>query len=234
MIFAGIVAGGSGTRMKNVGVPKQFIRILGKPMIIYTVQKFAEQRHINDIYIGIKTDWHEFMDQLLEEYQIDRQRVHVIDGGSDRNETVMNIVSAIKAKHRVKKGDIILTHDAVRPFVTEKIIEDNIIGALKYSACGTYVKCIDTIIRSNDAETVDSTLDRSTLYRAQTPQSFDITLLDKYYNQLDDEQKSKLTDTCSIFTSVGEKIHIVEGDVINIKITTENDLIIANLLATRV
>lgn len=234
MIFAGIVAGGSGTRMKSVGVPKQFIRILGKPMIIYTVQKFAEQRHINDIYIGIKPDWHEFMDQLLEEYQIDRQRVHVIDGGSDRNETVMNIVSAIKAKHRVKKGDIILTHDAVRPFVTEKIIEDNIIGALKYSACGTYVKCIDTIIRSNDAETVDSTLDRSTLYRAQTPQSFDITLLDKYYNQLDDEQKSKLTDTCSIFTSVGEKIHIVEGDVINIKITTENDLIIANMLATRV
>lgn len=234
MIFAGIVAGGSGTRMKSVGVPKQFIRILGKPMIIYTVQKFAEQRHINDIYIGIKPDWHEFMDQLLEEYQIDRQRVHVIDGGSDRNETVMNIVSAIKAKHRVKKGDIILTHDAVRPFVTEKIIEDNIIGALKYSACGTYVKCIDTIIRSNDAETVDSTLDRSTLYRAQTPQSFDITLLDKYYNQLDDEQKSKLTDTCSIFTSVGEKIHIVDGDVINIKITTENDLIIANLLATRV
>lgn len=234
MIFAGIVAGGSGTRMKSVGVPKQFIRILGKPMIIYTVQKFAEQRHINDIYIGIKPDWHEFMDQLLEEYQIDRQRVHVIDGGSDRNETVMNIVSAIKAKHMVKKGDIILTHDAVRPFVTEKIIEDNIIGALKYSACGTYVKCIDTIIRSNDAETVDSTLDRSTLYRAQTPQSFDITLLDKYYNQLDDEQKSKLTDTCSIFTSVGEKIHIVEGDVINIKITTENDLIIANLLATRV
>lgn len=234
MIFAGIVAGGSGTRMKSVGVPKQFIRILGKPMIIYTVQKFAEQRHINDIYIGIKPDWHEFMDQLLEEYKIDRQRVHVIDGGSDRNETVMNIVSAIKAKHRVKKGDIILTHDAVRPFVTEKIIEDNIIGALKYSACGTYVKCIDTIIRSNDAETVDSTLDRSTLYRAQTPQSFDITLLDKYYNQLDDEQKSKLTDTCSIFTSVGEKIHIVDGDVINIKITTENDLIIANLLATRV
>ncbi len=234
MIFAGIVAGGSGTRMKSVGVPKQFIRILGKPMIIYTVQKFAEQLHINDIYIGIKPDWHEFMDQLLEEYQIDRQRVHVIDGGSDRNETVMNIVSAIKAKHRVKKGDIILTHDAVRPFVTEKIIEDNIIGALKYSACGTYVKCIDTIIRSNDAETVDSTLDRSTLYRAQTPQSFDITLLDKYYNQLDDEQKSKLTDTCSIFTSVGEKIHIVDGDVINIKITTENDLIIANLLATRV
>ena len=105
---------------------------------------------------------------------------------------------------------------------------------MKYSACGTYVKCIDTIIRSNDAETVDSTLDRSTLYRAQTPQSFDITLLDKYYNQLDDEQKSKLTDTCSIFTSVGEKIHIVEGDVINIKITTENGLIIANLLATRV
>lgn len=234
MIFAGIVAGGSGTRMKSVGVPKQFIRILGKPMIIYTVQKFAQQRHINEIYIGIKPDWHEFMDKLLDEYDIDRQRVHVIDGGADRNETVMNIVAAIKSVHRIKKGDIILTHDAVRPFVTEKIIEDNIIGALKYSACGTYVQCIDTVVSSGDGDTVDSTLDRSKLYRAQTPQSFDITLLDKYYGELDSEQKAKLTDTCSIFTAVGEKIHIVQGDVINIKITTENDLIIANLLATRV
>ena len=234
MIFAGIVAGGSGTRMKSIGVPKQFIRILGKPIIIYTVQKFAAQRHINEIYIGIKPDWHEFMDKLLDEYQIDRQRVRVIDGGADRNETVMNIVSAIKSEHPIKKGDIILTHDAVRPFVTERIIEDNIIGALKYSACGTYVRCTDTVISSADGETADTTLDRSTLFRAQTPQSFDITLLDKYYSELDDEQKSKLTDTCSIFTAVGEKIHIIGGDVINIKITTENDLIIASLLATRV
>jgi MFS superfamily sulfate permease-like transporter len=131
-------------------------------------------------------------------------------------------------------GVVCLAILIVWPFVTEKIIEDNIIGALKYSACGTYVKCIDTIIRSNDAETVDSTLDRSTLYRAQTPQSFDITLLDKYYSELTDEQKSSLTDTCSIFTAKGEKIHIVEGDAINIKITTDSELSIAKLLASRV
>jgi len=234
MIFAGIVAGGSGTRMKNAGVPKQFIRILGKPIIIYTVEKFAAQKHINEIYIGIKPDWHEFMDKLLDEYSVDRSRVKVIDGGSDRNDTVMKIVAAIKAAHPIKKGDIILTHDAVRPFLTEKMIEDNIIGAFKYAACGTYVKCVDTVVRSDDGETVDGTLDRSCLYRAQTPQSFDITLLDKYYSELDDEQKSKLTDTCSIFTAKGEKIHIVEGNAINIKITTDSDLIIAKLLASRV
>lgn len=234
MIFAGIVAGGSGTRMKNAGVPKQFIRILGKPIIIYTVLKFAEQKHINEIYIGIKPDWHEFMDTLLDEYNIDRQRVKIIDGGSDRNETVMNIVAAIKAAHKVQKGDIILTHDAVRPFLTDKMIEENIIGALKYSACGTYVKCVDTIVSSQNGEVVDGALDRSCLYRAQTPQSFDITLLDKYYSELDDEQKAQLTDTCSIFTAAGEKIHIIEGDALNIKITTDRDLILAKLLASRV
>lgn len=234
MIFAGIVAGGSGTRMKSVGVPKQFLRILGKPIIIYTVQKFAEQKHIDEICIGIKPDWHEFMDKLLDEFKIDTDRVKVVDGGSDRNDTVMNIVRSIKARHKIKQGDIILTHDAVRPFVTDKIIRDNIVAALKYSACSTYVRCVDTVISSQDGETVDSTLDRSTLFRAQTPQSFDITLLDKYYSQLSDEQRSALTDTAGIFTAVGEKIHIVEGDVINIKVTTENDLILANLLATRV
>ena len=158
----------------------------------------------------------------------------MIDGGSDRNSTVMNIVNAIKSQFAVKKGDIILTHDAVRPFLTDRMIEENIIAALKYSACGTYVKCVDTIISAPDGEVVESTLDRSTLYRAQTPQSFDITLLDKYYSELDDEQRAGLTDTCSIFTANGEKIHIVEGDAINIKITTDSDLIIAKLLATRV
>lgn len=234
MIFAGIVAGGSGTRMKSSNVPKQFIRVLDKPIIIYTVEKFAAQKHIDEIYIGIKPEWHEVMDTLLAEYRIDTKRVKVIDGGSDRNETVMNIVAAIKAAHKVKKGDIIITHDAVRPFLTDKMIEDNIIGALKYSACGTYVKCIDTVVSSQDGETVDETLDRSTLYRAQTPQSFDITLLDRYYSELDSEQRAMLTDTCSIFTAKGEKIHIVEGDAINIKITTDSDLIIAKLLASRV
>ena len=234
MIFAGIVAGGVGSRMKSSGVPKQFIRVLDKPIIIYTIEKFAAQKHINEIYIGIKPEWHTVMDGLLKEYRIDTERVRVVDGGSDRNETVMNIVKAIKADHKIKKGDIIITHDAVRPCVTDKMIEANIIAALKYSACGTYVKCIDTVVRSEDGETVDSTLDRSTLYRAQTPQSFDITLLDKYYSELTDEQKSCLTDTCSIFTAKGEKIHIVEGDAINIKITTDSDLIIAKLLASRV
>ena len=234
MIFAGIVAGGSGTRMKSSNVPKQFIRVLDKPIIIYTVEKFAAQKHIDEIYIGIKPEWHEVMDTLLAEYSIDTKRVKVIDGGSDRNATVMNIVSAIKAAHKVKKGDIILTHDAVRPFLTDKMIEDNIIGALKYSACGTYVKCVDTVVSSQGGETVDETLDRSRLYRAQTPQSFDITLLDKYYSELDENQKAQLTDTCSIFTAKGEKIHIVEGDAINIKITTDSDLIIAKLLASRV
>ncbi len=234
MIFAGIVAGGSGTRMKSSNVPKQFIRVLDKPIIIYTVEKFAAQKHIDEIYIGIKPEWHEVMDSLLTEYSIDTNRVKVVDGGGDRNQTVMNIVTAIKAAQKIKKGDIILTHDAVRPFLTEKMIEDNIIGALKYSACGTYVKCVDTVVSSNDGETVDTTLDRSSLYRAQTPQSFDITLLDKYYSELDEQQKAKLTDTCSIFTAMGEKIHIVEGNAINIKITTDSDLIIAKLLASRV
>lgn len=234
MIFAAIVAGGSGTRMKSAGVPKQFIRILGKPIIIYTIEKFAEQKHINKIYIGIKPDWHEYMDKLLDEYGIDASRVKVVDGGADRNATVMNIVAAIKSDNKIKKGDIILTHDAVRPFLSDKIIAENIIGALKYSACGTYVKCVDTIVGSDDGEVVDRTLDRSCLYMAQTPQSFDITLLEKYYNDLNYEQRATLTDTCGIFTAAGEKIHIVQGNAINIKVTTDNDLIIAKLLASRV
>ena len=115
MIFAGIVAGGSGTRMKSSNVPKQFIRVLDKPIIIYTVEKFAAQKHIDEIYIGIKPEWHEVMDTLLAEYSIDTKRVKVIDGGSDRNATVMNIVSAIKAAHNRRSLSFCLS---LLPFFT--------------------------------------------------------------------------------------------------------------------
>ena len=142
----------------------------------------------------------------------------------------MNIAEAIVAEHGKNEGDIILTHDAVRPFVTEKIIKDNIEAMREHSACGTYMPAADTIIRS-DGEKVRETLNRSELYQAQTPQTFRFGDLRRNYYSLSEEQKKKLTDTCSVFTACNEDIYLVVGDALNFKITTDSDLRMANALA---
>lgn len=230
MIFAGIVAGGCGSRVKSAVIPKQFIEIGGVPIIVRTVMAFLAVDSIDVVYVGIKPDWHEYTDELFERFGIDKKRVKVIDGGADRNETVINIANAIVADHRENEEDIILTHDAVRPFVTEKIIKDNIEAMAKHSACGTYMPAVDTIIKS-DGEKVKETLNRSELYQAQTPQTFRLGDLRRNYYSLSEEQNKKLTDTCSVFTACNEDIYLVVGDALNFKITTDSDLRMANALA---
>ncbi|WP_456028550.1 IspD/TarI family cytidylyltransferase [Ruminococcus sp.] len=230
MIFAGIVAGGCGSRVKSAVIPKQFIEIGGVPIIVRTVRAFLAVDSIDVVYVGIKPDWHEYTDKLFERFGIDKKRVRVINGGADRNGTVMNIANAIYAEYGENEKDIILTHDAVRPFVTEKIIRDNISAMAKHSACGTYMPAADTIIRS-DGEKVRETLNRSELYQAQTPQTFRLGELRRNYYSLSEEQNKKLTDTCSVFTACNEDIYLVVGDALNFKITTDSDLRMANALA---
>ena len=230
MIFAGIVAGGCGSRVKSAVIPKQFIEIGGVPVIVRTVKAFLAVTEIDMVYVGIKPDWHEYTDELFERFGIAKKRVKIIDGGADRNDTVMNIADTIVADHGENKEDIILTHDAVRPFVTEEIIRNNIGAMAKHSACGTYMPAADTIIRS-DGEKITETLNRSELYQAQTPQTFRLLDLRRNYESLSEEQKEKLTDTCSVFTACGKDIYLVVGDALNFKITTDSDLRMANALA---
>ena len=230
MIFAGIVAGGCGSRMKCADKPKQFLEIGNVPVLIRTVKAFLGVKKIDKIYVGIKADWHEYADEIFDEFGVVTERVKIIDGGADRNATVMAILDEITSEYECGNGDIILTHDAVRPFVSKKIIEDNIECAKKYKVCGTYIPAIDTIVKSTDANVVESSLTRSELYQAQTPQSFDIGALCVCRDRLSKEKLSILTDTCGIFTECGINIHIVEGDVQNFKITTDYDYKVANLL----
>lgn len=226
MIFAGIVAGGCGSRMKNCDKPKQFLEIGGKPVLIVTVESFLKVKAVDYVVVGVREEWLDYAKTLFEKYFGNEKRLIVTCGGSDRNDTVMKIVAAACEIHESSE-DIILTHDAVRPFVTEKVILDNISCAKKYGACGTYIPSVDTIVRSVSGENADESLDRSQLFRAQTPQSFRVPLLIECYAKLNENERSKLTDTCSIITACGKQIRIVQGDELNFKITTENDLVLA-------
>lgn len=232
MIFAGIVAGGVGNRMNLSGMPKQFLPLGSgnKPIIIHTLEKFILCEKFDFIYLGVHKEWLEYAEELLKKYNLISDKIFLVSGGKDRNSTIMNIIDEIEKNHGEDKNNIIVTHDAVRPFVTLRMIEENIEAVAMCGACDTVVPSVDTIIKSDGGEFIDSVPPRSAMYLGQTPQSFGISKFKELYGKLSDEQKSTLTDACKVFSCFGEKVKLIMGDTFNIKITTISDYKIANAI----
>ncbi|HJF21646.1 MULTISPECIES: D-ribitol-5-phosphate cytidylyltransferase [Mammaliicoccus] len=228
MIYAGILAGGIGSRMGNVPLPKQFLDLDGKPIIIHTVEKFLLTREFDKIYIATPQKWISHTKDTLNKFNINDDRVEVIKGGEDRNETIMNIIAAISEFKSVTDEDVIVTHDAVRPFLTRRIIKENIDLVLEHGAVDTVIPATDTIIESENKEDISSIPVRDHMYQGQTPQSFNINLLKNSYYNLSDEDKKILTDACKILVVLNKKVKLVDGELYNIKITTPYDLKVAN------
>lgn len=230
MIFGAILAGGIGSRMNISDMPKQFLPLGDRPIIIHTLEKFLMCNKIDKIYLGVHADWIFHMNDLLNEYKLDSENIKVVCGASNRNDTIQNVISDIEKTYGENDENIIITHDSVRPFVTLKMIEENIDALQKYDACDTVVPAVDTIVISNDNDIISSVPERKFMYQGQTPQSFKISLLKKLYNDLTDEEKNRLTDACKICVVGNIPVKMVEGDVSNLKITTVSDYKIAQAM----
>lgn len=228
MLYAVIAAGGTGSRM-GAEKPKQYINVGDKPIIAHTVQKFLDREEFRKIIVLCPVEWCDYTYELISKH-CKSDSVAVISGGSDRNETIMNSVRYIESTDGLSEDTVIVTHDAVRPFVTNEIISSHIEKCRFYDAIGTVIPATDTIIESFDGLTVDGTPDRSKLFQCQTPQTFKAKRLKELYENLTDDQKAILTDTCSVFSVSGEKVYLVRGDVQNIKITYPYDLKVAEVI----
>ncbi|MDO4542724.1 MAG: 2-C-methyl-D-erythritol 4-phosphate cytidylyltransferase [Bacillota bacterium] len=231
MIYGAILAGGVGSRMNIADMPKQFLPLGEKPIIIHTLEKFLLCQDIDEVYIGVHSQWLSHMEDLVKKYvELRRENVHVVPGGGDRNETIMAVINAIEAKYGQREDDYIITHDAVRPFVTHRIIQENIDMVKQYNACDTVVNAVDTIVMSADGATIKDIPDRSLMYQGQTPQSFQMSLLKNLYYDLSPEEKDKLTDACKICVVSNVPVYLVRGEVSNLKITTVSDYKIAQAM----
>lgn len=230
MIYAAVLAGGKGTRMQNSDMPKQFLELDGKPIIIHSVEKFLMNNRFDKVYIGINPDWFSFCEDLVAKYIGHNDRLVIVPGGADRNGTITNILDDIEQKGGINDDDIIVTHDAVRPFVTDRIIEENIDCALKYGAVDTVIPATDTIVESQNGTIISNIPDRSKLYQGQTPQSFNIKLLKGCFESLTEDEKMILTDACKILVLKNRDVHLVMGEVLNFKITTVGDYQLATAM----
>lgn len=215
-----IVAGGSGTRMGDLKLPKQFTDVCGKPLIIWTLEKFNAHTEIDRIIVGCKAEYLEILKKLAAEWGISKL-TDITPAGDTRQETVFNALNAVSSP---KDDDIILIHDAVRPLVTDEIISENIYLAGLNGAVNTVVPSADTLAVSKDGVSIDSIPQRSELYQVQTPQTFKYGIIMKAHKNAVKNGVTNSTDDCRLVMDNGEKVFIAHGSRMNYKITTAEDL----------
>lgn len=230
MIYAEILAGGKGTRMGNTEMPKQFLMLGNKPIIIHTIEKFLLNAQIEKILVLVPEAWVNHTKDLVKKYIYPNDTIIILKGGSTRNETVMQGISYIEEQFGLTDEDIIVTHDAVRPFVSYRIIQDNIQYAMEYGATDTVIPAVDTIVVSENHNTITEIPIRDKMYQGQTPQAFRIKELMATYETLTEEEKEILTDAAKIMTLKGGSVKLIDGEYYNIKVTTQYDLLLANAI----
>lgn len=221
MIYAAVLAGGSGLRMGGE-LPKQFLSVGSRPIIIRSIDAFAESGLVDEIYVAVSAGYVDYTKALIAEF-CPEVKAHVIAGGKNRNETLYNVLKKIE-NDSMSGDDIILTHDAVRPFINTRIISDNINAVKEYGACDTVVPAVDTMVRSSDGNFIDSIPSRSELFHGQTPQSFNARVLLDLYEDMTEDEFELYTDACSVFIKNGKKVYLVTGDRNNIKLTYPEDM----------
>ena len=221
MISAIVLAGGRGKRM-NYHKSKQFIEIKGKPVLVYTLEKFIYNKSIDEVILVLPEDEVDYCKkEVLQKYSLKVDRIVI--GGKERQDSVFNALEAME------KANIVLIHDGARPFISEKIIEEGIKYANIYGAAAPGVTPKDTIkIKNEDNISVD-TPDRNTLVAVQTPQCFKYDEIYKCHRKIK-EENAIVTDDTSVVERYGHKVYLYEGDYTNIKITTPEDLILAERL----
>ena len=222
MNVAAILAGGSGLRM-GTDIPKQFLEIEGIPVIIRSISAFLKVSEIDCCIVSVSADFVDYMKALIEKHIPAGKEIHVITGGRTRGDTLFSVLKFMKKK-RILENSVVLTHDAVRPFITDRIILENIEAAKEYGACNTAVAAVDTMLVSDDGKFISSVPDRNRLFHAQTPQSFDAKRLYEMIEKTPYEIFGTFTDGCSVFSYYGERVYLVKGENYNIKITYPDDI----------
>lgn len=225
-ITAIVLAAGSGSRMKSK-TKKQFMEIKGKPVIWYSLFEFEKSRVDEIILVTGKEDIDYCKKEIVEKYILKKIK-NVVAGGSERYESVYNGLKEVT-------GNIVLIHDGARPLINNEIIERSIEGTIKSDACVVGVPVKDTIKRANKEGYIIDTPNRSELWITQTPQSFKTDLVKMAYKKMKEELEKgnttlNITDDAMVveeFTT--NQVRFVQGDYKNIKVTTPEDIDIAEL-----
>lgn len=223
-----IFAGGSGTRMNSKSKPKQFLEMNGKPIIIHTLEYFENHEQIDGIVIACIGEWIPYLQEKLERFHI--QKVcKVVSGGTTGQESIYNGLCAL---HELfpQEDTAVLIHDGVRPLITEKLITDNIEAVRTHGSAITVTPVTETIVVSEESGGISDVVKRANCFHAKAPQSFLLKDILAAHEKALAENIHDMIDSVTMMKHYGYPLHIVEGPVENIKITSPADFYVFRAL----
>ena len=231
-IIAILTAGGTGTRTHQ-DLPKQFLNVENKPIIIYTLEAFQQHPSIDEIYVSCLDGWNTILEAYAKQFNISKLK-RIVTGGNTGQESIYNGLKAIKEDHISTDDIVVMIHDGNRPMLPQDVITDNLVKQKKCGSAVTVIPTTEVVFVSKDGIESNSALNREELWRTQTPHSY-------YFNQLWDVHNKALEDgvnnmaaSCSLMQKYGFTTYFSKGSEKNIKITTVEDIeIIKALLTTK-
>lgn len=220
MNIALLTAAGKGTRM-HMNIPKQFLHINNKPVILYTMEAFQIHPQIDAIIVVTLDAWKDMIWAYAKQYHIDKLKWIVTGGDSGQDSIQLGLK---KLERECSLDDVVMIHDGNRPLISDEIISDSLATYKKYGSAVAAIPCVEAIYKSSDGETSDMALDRQELFRTQTPHTYTLEKLLWAHEMAQKRNIMNTTATCTLMSALGEKIYFSRGAEKNLKITTKEDV----------
>lgn len=221
-----IIAGGTGARMHQ-DIPKQFLSVNDKPIIIYTMEAFQSHPDMDAIYVACLNGWQDVLWAYVKQFNITKVK-KVLTGGKNGQDSIRNGVYAIAEDFAA--NDLILIHDAIRPMLSADIISDNIANCKRCGNAVTVIPCMEAMLKSEDEHHSKESILRNSLFRAQTPQTICVKDAVALHKEALERGITNSVATCTLLLELGKKVYFAKGSELNIKITTTDDITIFKAL----
>ena len=215
-----IIAGGTGNRMHQ-DIPKQFITVNERPVIVYTLEAFEKHPEIDAIAVVCIEGWDHILWAYAKQFNISKLK-HVVPGGTNGQDSIRNGVLELE-KH-YDKDDLVLIHDAIRPMVTAEIISDNIRVAREHGNAITVIPCAEAMMKTEDGVVSIGSYPRNNLKRTQTPQAFKIGELCDLHRKALAAGITNSVASCTLMIEMGKQVYFSAGSEKNVKLTTVEDI----------
>lgn len=220
MNYVILLAGGVGKRM-GADIPKQFIKVKGKPIIVYSIENFQRNEQIEKIVVVCVKEWIDHVKELVKEYGLTKVE-WVIEGGSTGHDSIKNGVFFLKDK--VNPDDYIIVHDAVRPILPQKAINEVLRVAHEKGNASSSIVCHPPIVYTEDGESGVKDIDREHVMLTASPQAYKFLLALSCYEKAEAENNNNFTFTSSLLIHYGERVYFAKGTTSNIKVTKKEDI----------
>lgn len=221
MNVAMIIAGGVGARM-NQDIPKQFINVYDKPVIVYTMEAFQKHPNIDAIEVVCLDGWHDVLRAYAKQFGIAKLD-NIVSGGMNGQDSIRNGLHDIYERYH-DDDDIVLIHDAIRPMVSEEVISDNIRVCREYGNAITVVPCTAAMLKTFDSLSTTEQVARDNLKITQTPQSFFIKDIVEAHKEALSKGITNSVASCTMYIELGRKLFMSKGSEKNLKLTTTEDI----------